>query len=292
MKEITVLSGKGGAGKTTVAAALASVAGNALFCDTDVDAPDLHLIFQPKIKETNPFSSGKKAVIKPQKCNKCGLCEENCRFDAIHLNAKGALEINPYQCEGCSLCERICPEGAISMTQNYNNFWYVSDTRFGKLIHAKMGPGEENSGKLVTQVRAKAKDIAFENHTDFIISDGPPGIGCSAISSITGTDIVLLVIEPTLSGLHDAKRLVQLVNNFKVPVLAVINKFDLNSEVSEKVLLFLRKNKIRLVGKISFENEIVESMIAGQTIVEFSPESTISKEIYYIWEEIRKQFEI
>ena len=292
MNEITVLSGKGGAGKTQLLQLWHRLPGMPFFATTMLMRPIFTLFFSRTIKESHSFSSGKKAVIQQKYCTQCGLCKEYCRFDAIHLNVNSNLEINPYQCEGCRLCERICPENAITITENYNNFWYVSDTRFGTLIHARMGPGEENSGKLVTQVREKARDIANENHTDFIISDGPPGIGCSAISSVTGTDLVLLVIEPTLSGLHDAKRLVKLVNNFNVPVLAVINKFDLNPEGSEKVLLFLEKNKIRLIGKINFENEVVESMIAGQTIIEFSPESKISKEIYYIWEEIRKQLAI
>ncbi len=319
MKEITVLSGKGGAGKTTVAAALASVAEKAVFCDNDVDAADLHLIFQPEIKESYTFSSGKKAAIKVEKCTNCGLCQEKCRFDAIHpstnrqiplrqaynpvlnkgqrelpaVNTTPApiLEINPYQCEGCRLCERICPENAIAVTENNNNHWYVSNTRFGILVHAQMGPGEENSGRLVTRVREKTKDIALKTGADFIVGDGPPGIGCAAISSVTGTDLVLLVIEPTLSGIHDAKRLAELVGNFNVPILAVINKFDLNPEISEDAIRFLSKKGIRLIGKINFEKNAVESMIAGQSVVEFAPESIFSKEVRHIWDEIKEQFE-
>ncbi len=289
MKEITVLSGKGGAGKTTISAALASVTNNTVFCDNDVDAADLHIIFQPNIKKSHSFSSGKKAEIHPEKCTNCGLCAEKCRFDAIHLNSIHRYKINLFQCEGCSLCERICPENAITITESKNNFWYVSDTRFGPLVHAKMGPGEENSGKLVTRVREKAKDIALKNGADFILNDGPPGIGCSAISSITGTDLVLLVIEPTLSGLHDAKRLIELVKSFNIPILSVINKFDLNPKISDDVIRFLKNKKIKLAGKVNFDNKAVESMIHGQTIVEFSPNSIFSKEIYYIWKEIEKQ---
>ncbi len=292
MKEITILSGKGGAGKTTVSAALASLAGNAVFCDSDVDAADLHLIFQPLIKEYNTFNSGNKAVIQPEKCINCGLCAESCRFDAIKKNSVGQYEINQFQCEGCRLCERICPENSITITENNNNNWYISDTRFGTLIHARMAPGAENSGRLVTQIREKAKEIAQQTEAEFIISDGPPGIGCSAISSITGTNLVLLVIEPTLSGFHDAKRLVELIENFKIPILAVINKFDLNTKVAQNVINFLVKKKIKLIGKINFDKKIVESMINGQTIIEFSPESIISKEIYYIWDKIRNQVTI
>lgn len=292
MKEITVLSGKGGAGKTTISAALASLAGNAVFCDNDVDAADLHLIFKPEIKEKYTFSSGNKAVISSEKCTGCGLCAKKCRFEAIRKNAAGQFEVNVFQCEGCRLCERICPENSITITENNNNFWYVSDTRFGTLIHASMAPGAENSGKLVTQIRKKAKEAALHSNADFIICDGPPGIGCSAISSITGTDLVLLIIEPTLSGFHDAKRLIELAERFNIPVLAVINKFDLNREVSQNVINFLIEKKIKLIGKINFDKQVVESMVNGQTIIEFSQESNISEEIYYIWNKIKTQVTI
>jgi len=291
MKEITVLSGKGGAGKTSVTAALASVAKNVVFCDNDVDAADLHLIFHPEIKENYTFSSGNKAVIVPEKCTNCGICENNCRFDAIHPNQKNKPEVNFFQCEGCRLCERLCPENAIEIIENNNNSWFVSESRFGTLVHAKMGPGEENSGRLVTQVRQKAKEIADKNGADFIINDGPPGIGCSAISSVTGTNLVLLVIEPSLSGIHDAKRLIELVGSFKIPVLVIINKFDLNENLSKAVDVFLKEKGIQRIGKINFDPEIVESMVAGKTIVEYAPESTTSKEFHYIWKKITEHLD-
>lgn len=286
MKEVTILSGKGGAGKTTVTAALASVAKNAVFCDNDVDAADLHLIFNPEIKQTFDFDSGTVAFIDPEICTNCGLCQESCRFDAIHPNKKEQLEVNPFQCEGCRLCERICPEKAIKSTQNFNNKWFVSDTRFGPLVHAKMGPGEENSGKLVTQIREKAREIASQTKADFIVNDGPPGIGCSAISSVTGVDAVLLVIEPTVSGLHDAKRLVELVESFKIPLFAVINKFDINNKSTEEVIQYLNKKVIPLVGKIPFNVSMIDSMIAKKTIVEFAAKEDISQEFYNIWNKI------
>ncbi len=284
MKEITILSGKGGTGKTSVVAALASVAQNAVFCDNDVDAADLHIIFNPEIKESYTFCSGNKAVINTEECTSCGLCADYCRFDAIHLNKVGQYEVNHFQCEGCRLCERVCPAEAIITIENNNNYWYVSETRFGTLVHAKMGPGEENSGKLVTEVRRKAKEIATETKASFIINDGPPGIGCSAIASVTGTNLVLLVIEPTLSGLHDTKRLVELVQSFKIPLAAVINKYDLNEEITREVENYLTENHIPLVGKLPFAPEMVESMVVGKTIVEFAPEEKISKEFYSIWE--------
>lgn len=286
MKEITILSGKGGAGKTSIAAAIASVAQNAVFCDNDVDAADLHLIFKPVVKESYTFNSGNKASINSQNCTNCGLCAEYCRFDAIHLNATGFFEVSHFQCEGCRLCERVCPAEAITMIHNNNNYWYVSETRFGTLVHAKMGPGEENSGKLVTEVRRKAKEIATATNAELIINDGPPGIGCSAIASVTGTDVVLLVIEPTLSGLHDAARLVELVDSFKIPVYAVINKSDINSIITEKVENYLAEKKIPLASKIPFNTKMVESMVEEKTIVEFAPEEDISKEFYTIWQKI------
>ena len=287
MKEITILSGKGGAGKTSVTAALAALAKKTVFCDNDVDAADLHLILQPKIKEKHPFSSGSKATIDQEICTNCGLCESNCRFHAIHPNSEGYPEVNHFQCEGCRLCERICPAKAISTHENFNNHWFVSSTRFGQLVHAKMGPGEENSGKLVSRIREKAREIANEIQAEYILNDGPPGIGCSAISSITGTDAVLLVIEPTISGLHDAKRLVQLVKSFNIAMFAIINKYDINMKASSAVEAFLEEQDIEVLGRIPFDTGMVESMVHEKSIVEFAPESTISKELTNSWNKLK-----
>lgn len=286
MKEITILSGKGGAGKTSVAAALASLARNTVFCDNDVDAADLHLIFKPTIQKTYQFDSGSVAEIDSEICTNCGLCESSCRFDAIHQNTFNFPEVNSFQCEGCRLCERICPVRAIATKQNFNNQWFVSETRFGPLVHAKMGPGEENSGKLVSEIRQKAREIATITKADFIINDGPPGIGCSAIASVTGTDAVLLVIEPTVSGLHDAKRLVQLTENFKIPLFAIINKFDINIEFTKTVKDYLNEKAIPLIGKIPFNSLIVKAMIDEKTIIEYQPNNPICNEFYSIWKKL------
>ncbi|MDA3890375.1 MAG: ATP-binding protein [Salinivirgaceae bacterium] len=283
MREITVLSGKGGTGKTTITAALASIAQNTVYCDNDVDAADLHLIFHPKILEEYKFSSGYKAIIDSNICTNCGVCQQLCRFDAIHLSDIGNYEVNSFQCEGCRLCERICEAGAIHSELNLNNYWYVSSTRFGQLVHAKMGPGEENSGRLVSQVRKRAKEIAIETKAQFIINDGPPGIGCAAISSLSGTDLVLLVIEPTKSGLHDAKRLIELINSFDIDACAIINKYDINNQVSVNIEEFLEKNRIKLLAKIPFNKSVVQAMVQDKTIVEYDVNSYISKQLKEVW---------
>jgi MinD superfamily P-loop ATPase len=292
MQEITILSGKGGAGKTSVAAAIASLAKNAVFCDNDVDAADLHLILHPEIQEEHDFSSGSKAEINPEKCSVCGLCEEHCRFNAIHPNKEGIPEVNPFQCEGCRLCERICPEQAIISVQFNNNKWFVSETRFGPLVHARMGAGEENSGRLVTEIRKKTRELAGETSAEFIINDGPPGIGCPVIASVTGTGKVLLVIEPTLSGLHDAKRLLELVESFRVPVFAVINKYDINPEITAQTEQFLQKKSIPLIGKIPFDTRLVDAMVAGKSLVEFAPDSEAGQEFKSIWGKLKKNHDL
>lgn len=287
MKEITILSGKGGTGKTSITAAIASVARNAVFCDNDVDAADLHLIFNPAIHEEHSFNSSRDMEIDVEKCTQCNLCIDYCRFEAIHVNKKEELNINHFQCEGCRLCERVCPEDAIQSKQNNNNYWYVSSTRFGTLVHAKMGPGEENSGKLVTQVRKRARELAEEYQFEYIINDGPPGIGCAAISSISGTNLVLLIIEPTKSGLHDASRLIELVDSFHIPVMAVLNKSNINPDMAKQIEDFLHTKQIKILAKIPFDKEMVESMVNGKTIIEHNPVSQISNDIKHIWQSIQ-----
>ncbi len=288
MHEITLLSGKGGTGKTTIAAALASVARDAVFCDADVDAADMHLILKPEILEEHRFESNYVAKIDDDNCTRCSKCVEYCRFDAIHYKPFGGLEINPFQCEGCRLCERICPVGAIHSEKNNNNFWYVSNTRFGTLVHARMGAGEENSGKLVTEVRKKAMEIAKETGARFVITDGPPGIGCPVISALTGTHKVLMVIEPTKSGLHDIERLVDLARNFEPEMFAVINKYDINTGVTKEIEKYLEENSIQLLARIPFDTVMVEAMLHEKTIVEFKPASALSKMIKVIWENVAK----
>lgn len=286
MQEITVLSGKGGTGKTSITAALASLGNNIVLCDSDVDAADLHLLLKPNIKETHNFVSSWLANIDQDKCTLCNTCVDICRFDAIHENSNGKLEINPFKCEGCRLCERLCPETAISSTRQSNNYWYISDTRFGTMIHARMGAGEDNSGKLVSQVRTAAKTKANEKNINIILNDGPPGIGCPVISALSGTDTVLMVIEPSKSGFHDAARLFKLIDSFNAKVFAVINKYDINIETSDEIESWLNENDIPLLAKIPFDTKMVKALIEEKTIIEYDPDSIISKALIKVWEKL------
>ncbi len=284
MTEITILSGKGGTGKTSITAALASLAKDTVFCDSDVDAADLHLILKPKNLVKEIFEGAWLAEINQQKCSQCGLCMEYCRFESISLN--GIYYINPFQCEGCRLCERICPSQAITSKKSTNNFWYISETRFGKMVHAHMGAGEENSGKLVTHVRKKAKEIAKNNDHKIILNDGPPGIGCPVISSLSGTNLVLLVIEPSQSGIHDIKRLIALIRDFNIPMKAIINKYDINLEISEELKNYLIKEKIELLEQIEFDENFTKAMIQEQSIIEYAPHTASAIKIKSVWEKL------
>ncbi|MBK8806266.1 MAG: P-loop NTPase [Bacteroidales bacterium] len=288
MKEITILSGKGGTGKTSITAAFASLAKNIVICDNDVDAADLHLILNPQILEEKVFYSAWIAEIDQKKCTQCGLCKNFCSFGAIQINTEGKFLINPFKCEGCKLCERTCPYLAIKSTLSSNNAWYVSSTRFGTMVHAQMGPGEENSGKLVSIIRAKAKEIAIEKKLSILLNDGPPGIGCTAISSITVTDMVIIVTEPSKSGLHDAKRIVELVESFSIPIFALINKYDINLNMSNETENYFRNKNITILGKIPFDKQLVEAMIKSKSIIEYAPKSAISKILIDAWHNVEQ----
>lgn len=286
MTEITILSGKGGTGKTSITAALASLAQNTVFCDCDVDASDLHLILNPNIINKEIFEGAWLAEINTEICSNCGLCKEYCRFDAIHINEENHYQVNPFQCEGCRLCERVCPSNAIKSSRSTNNFWYISETRFGNMVHAHMGAGEENSGKLVTQVRKQAKEIAKQFNNEYILNDGPPGIGCPVISSLSGTNLVLLIIEPSLSGLHDIKRLISLVRDFNIPMKAIINKYDINKQITEEIKDYLIQEQIELLEQIKFDEQFTQAMVQEQSIIEFAPESETSTKLKQVWKKL------
>ncbi len=276
MKQICVISGKGGTGKTTITASFAALAEDVVIADCDVDAADLHLLLKPRIKEKQGFRGSKVAVIDEDKCTMCGICEENCRFDAIT-----DFRINPIFCEGCGVCVVSCDEKAITLEEKVSGYVFISDTKYGPLSHARLNAAEESSGKLITLVRNNAVELA--KRSKMVLIDGPPGIGCPVIASISGIDLALIVTEPTQSGLHDLKRVLSVVRHFGVKPLVCINKYDLNTENTEKIERFCAENKIEVVGRISFDPVVTEAMVFGKPVVEYSPKSKVSEEIKEVW---------
>ncbi len=284
MKQIVIISGKGGTGKTVITGAFAALAESKVMADCDVDAADLHLLLKPDVKESHEFRSGKTAVIDPEKCVKCGKCIELCRFDAIAKN----FIVDPVSCEGCAFCSFACPVGAITMEENISGGWFISDTRFGPMVHAKLGVAEENSGKLVSLVRQQAKELAERNNSEWVIVDGAPGIGCPVIASISGVNCAVVVTEPTLSGLHDADRVIKAAEYFGVPVKLIVNKYDLNIDMTEKIENYCKAGNIDLIGKIPFDEAVVKAMVKGETIIEH-PGEKAKREIEKIWAKLQKE---
>lgn len=282
MNQITIVSGKGGTGKTSITSAFASIAKNKVLVDCDVDAADLFLITQPSILNSHPYEGGKIAVIDPEVCTNCGICEDLCRFDAIHL-IDGQTTISEFSCDGCRLCEIACPVNAIKMEENMDSRWFESETRFGPMVHAKLGIGEDNSGKLVTKIRDFATKKAKELALDTILIDGPPGIGCPVISTLTGVDIALMVTEPTLSGMHDLHRLIELAKGFKLKSFVLINKFDLNSDISMEIEDLCQSEAIEVLAKVPFNRDFVDAMVNQQTVIEYKPDSELSKMLEKVW---------
>jgi MinD superfamily P-loop ATPase len=283
MKELVVLSGKGGTGKTSITAAFGSLAKNLVICDTDVDAADLHLILTPDKKKSYNFKAGHEAVIDPDKCTECGRCSEVCRFNAVKSN----IEIDPIECEGCGVCVDLCPEQAIGFMEATCGQWHISSTRFGPMVHAQLGIAHENSGKLVSLVRQEAKKIAVANSHDFILTDGPPGIGCPVIASIGQATAVLIVAEPTVSGLYDMERVAQICRHFNVPAMVCVNKYDLNPEQTRKIEALSREAQIDLVGRIAFDKSFLESMIREKTIFEYNNMSQAGIDVMQVWNRIQ-----
>ena len=280
MKEIVILSGKGGTGKTTIAGSFAALAKKKVMVDCDVDAADLHLLLQPVTTESREFWSGQYAVIDEGRCTQCGLCEKACRFAAI-----GSYRVDPLACEGCRFCYHLCPEGAIAMQEKLAGHWFTSDTRYGPLVHARLGVAQENSGKLVTQVRREARVIAEKQGLDYILSDGPPGIGCPVISSLSGVNLALLVTEPTLSGMHDLDRIVNLCRHFGVPALVCINKYDINEENTSHIEKYCRDNRADVISKIPFDNVVTEALVRRLPVVEYSHDG-VSCQVEKLWQTV------
>jgi len=286
MKKITVISGKGGTGKTTVVANLAYLAQDLVLADCDVDAPNLHLLLNPEVTKSSIFKSNKLAIKDQEKCTDCGVCYDVCRFNAVD---PANYDIDEYKCEGCGVCVAMCPEDALSLKLLDTGEIYNSTTRFGPMVHANLKIGSDNSGKLVSEVREKAVETAEEQDKDLILIDGSPGIGCPVISSITGVDLVLFVTEPSKSGFSDLKRVAQVIQHFNIPALAVINKYDINEKISREIEEYLKEEDIELVGKISYSSDVVDSLRNAQLIVEQEQDNKVSKEIEGIWTKIQNR---
>jgi MinD superfamily P-loop ATPase len=282
MKELVIISGKGGTGKTSITGAFAALSENRVLCDADVDAADLHLLMNPDIKRTTDFIGGGIAVIDPEKCTGCGLCSELCRFGAIRAN----FVINSLDCEGCGVCVDFCPAKAIDFPVQKCGEWFISETRFGPMVHARLGIAEENSGKLVTLVRREAAKLAEKKNIDLIITDGPPGIGCPVIASIGGASLLLIVSEPTVSGIHDMERVTRLARHFKVPALLCINKYDLNPDQTSAIEAMAQKMGVGVLGRIPFDPIFVESMVQSKTIFEVNRDTDACAAVKRLWEGI------
>jgi len=281
LKQITVLSGKGGTGKTTLVASFATLTKKVVVSDCDVDAPNLHLLLKPEVLRTQEFRGSNLAVIDDAKCTRCGKCKGSCRFGAIK-----DMVIDPILCEGCGVCAYVCSAEAIELKEKISGYAFISKTEYGLMSHARLNPGEENSGKLVTLVRQNARKIAEKEDYELILNDGPPGIGCPVIASIAGVDMGLIVVEPTLSSIHDMERALYLLNHFQVPSLICINKYDINNDNTEKIEHFCKESGVKIIGKIPFDNIVTEAMVHGKPVFKYAPESEVGQRIMEVWEEI------
>lgn len=280
MKEVVILSGKGGTGKTSIVGSFAAIAHDKVMADCDVDAADLHLLLKPETTERHEFRSGQVAVIDKNICTECGLCRDLCRFEAISANT-----VDPVACEGCGFCFHLCPIGAISMRECQAGEWFVSDTRHGPMVHARLGIAQENSGKLVALVRRQAKNLAHEKSLEYIIIDGPPGIGCPVISSLSGVNLALIITEPTLSGIHDMERIIGVCEHFEVPAMVCVNKYDINEENTRTILEYCKARGVTAETLIPFDNVFTEAMISGKSVVEYS-DCRVAVEINNLWQKV------
>lgn len=294
MKQLVVISGKGGTGKTSLVASFAALAQKAVLVDCDVDAADLHLVTQGSLISRADFCGGKRASIDHEWCADCGTCEELCRFDAIlsdnHDPANGSIfrTVDPIACEGCGVCAWFCPEGAIDLVPQTDGEWFLSETRFGPMVHARLRAAGENSGKLVSLLRSEARKVAANRDFDLVVIDGAPGIGCPVIASITGADLVVVVTEPTLSGLHDLERVIQLSNHFETPAIVVVNRYDVNREITRRVEQHARKLGAGIAGRVQLDTAVTEAQIEGLSVVEHSRNGAAA-DIAAVWKNIHQQ---
>jgi MinD superfamily P-loop ATPase len=280
IKELIVISGKGGTGKTSLLGAFASLANDAVLCDADVDAADLYLILEPEIRKRQDFQEGHRAIIDPDRCTECGLCRDLCRFNAISPDYKVA----PIDCEGCGVCVYFCPEDAIDFPIKTCGELFISDTRCGPMVHARLGIAEDNSGKLVTLTRKEARELAKKRGLNLILTDGPPGLACPVIASIAGATAVLIVTEPTLSGHHDMDRVVELANHFEIPASICINKYDLNPDMAGVIEQYAKERGLPILGKIPFDPIFTKAMVQKQTVIEYDGGCQAAQALREIWE--------
>ena len=288
MKEILIVSGKGGAGKTSLCAAFAVLAGNSVLVDCDVDASDLHLLLKPEVRETHVFRAGLVPVIGESACVRCGECAGVCRFDAVARGAEGVPSIDADACEGCGVCAALCPAHAIEMEPRLCGEWYESSTARGTMFHARLLPGGENSGRLVAEIRRAARNYAEASGAERILLDGPPGIGCPVISAMTGVDLAVAVTEPTVSGLHDLNRTLELARQFEIECAVVLNKSDLNREMAARTRNFCTEHGVDVIGEIPFDPLFNQALREGRTVADY-PESVPGRRIAELWETISKK---
>mgnify|MGYP005843960961 CR=1 FL=1 len=294
MKEVVVISGKGGTGKTSLMASFAALSGECVLADCDVDAADLHLVLEPTIVSRHPFSGGKRARIRAGHCTACGKCEELCRFEAILFDGPGnggipkTFRVDPLACEGCGVCAWFCEEHAIEFAPALSGEWCRSETRCGPMVHARLGVAEENSGKLVATVRAGARKVAEERGIGLVLIDGSPGIGCPVIASITGADMVVAVTEPTVSGLHDLERVLDLTRHFRIPTLVCVNKWDLNPDVCERIEAFAAARQAQPAGRVRYDRAVTQAQIARKAVVEYQPDGC-GAEIRSVWRAVQER---
>ncbi len=288
MKELVIISGKGGTGKTCLTAAFSSLAGNKVLCDADVDAADLYLITAPDIRARYDFRAGHTAVIDKDECTACGLCRDLCRWEAVSKD----FEVDSIACEGCGVCVYFCPEKAIDFPMDTCGQWFISDTRFGPMVHARLGIAEENSGKLVSLVRQEAKKLGKERNLDLILTDGPPGIGCPVIAAIGGASAVLIVAEPTVSGKHDLERVARLAAHFNVPAMICINKFDLNPDLSGSIETLAEGMGLSCIGRIPFDPTVTKSMVQARNVIEYAPKSIAGRAVKEVWKRVSQTLKL
>jgi MinD superfamily P-loop ATPase len=279
--QVTVLSGKGGTGKTSIVASFTAVTPSIVVTDCDVDAPNLHLLLNPEILQTQEFRGAHLAEIDATKCTQCGRCETACRFNAVQRQY-----VDSILCEGCGVCAAVCPANAITLAERIAGYAYISKTRFGPMAHARLNPGEANSGKLVTLVRTNARQIAVTQRYELILNDGPPGIGCPAIAAVGGVDTGLVVTEPTLPGIHDMKRALILLDHFQIPALVCINKYDINTAYTDRITAHCKATGVEVAGQIPFDPLVTQAIVAGKPAVEYAPNSVVAEAITALWNQV------